>query len=83
MSNQEYNIAAIIPMKPLSEGKSRLARSLTPDQRARISAGMLRRVLVALRGASVDPIWVVGGDERVKHLARNQGGCGSRKWGAT
>ena len=61
-------------MKPLSEGKSRLARSLTPEQRARISAGMLRRVLTALRGASIDPIWVVGGDERVKHLARNQGG---------
>ena len=74
MSNQEYGIAAIIPMKPLSEGKSRLARTLTPDQRARISAGMLRRVLTALSGASIDPIWVVGGDERVKHLARNQGG---------
>ena len=74
MSNQESGIAAIIPMKPLSEGKSRLARSLTPAQRASVSAGMLRRVLVALRGASIDPIWVVGGDERVKHLARNQGG---------
>lgn len=74
MSNQEYSIAGIIPMKPLSEGKSRLARDLTPEQRADISAGMLRRVLVALRGASIDPIWVVGGDERVKNMARNQGG---------
>ncbi len=74
MSNEEHGIAAIIPMKPLSEGKSRLARSLTPSQRTRISAGMLRRVLIALSGASIDPIWVVGGDERVKHLARNQGG---------
>ncbi len=74
MPNQEYNIAAIIPMKPFTEGKSRLARSLTPAQRASISAGMLRRVLIALRGASLDPVWVVGGDERVKHLARNQGG---------
>ena len=74
MSNQEYSIAGIIPMKPLSEGKSRLARDLTPEQRAGISAGMLRRVLVALRGASIDPIWVVGGDERVKNMARNQGG---------
>ena len=74
MSNQEYSIAGIIPMKPLSEGKSRLARDLTPEQRAVISAGMLRRVLVALRGASIDPIWVVGGDERVKNMARNQGG---------
>ena len=74
MSNQEYNIAAIIPMKPLSEGKSRLARSLTPEERASISGGMLRRVLTALRGASIDPIWVVGGDERVKHMTRNNGG---------
>lgn len=74
MSNQEYSIAGIIPMKPLSEGKSRLARNLTPEQRAGISAGMLRRVLVALRGAAIDPIWVVGGDERVKNMARNQGG---------
>ena len=35
---------------------------------------MLRRVLMALRGASVDPIWVVGGDDRVKNMARNNGG---------
>ena len=74
MSNQEYNIAGIIPMKPLSEGKSRLSRDLTADERASISAGMLRRVLVALGGASIDPIWVVGGDERVKHMTRNNGG---------
>ncbi len=73
MSNQEYDIVAIVPMKPLSEGKSRLSRTLTPEQRANISVGMLRRVLVALSGASIDPIWVVGGDERVKNMARNQG----------
>ncbi len=74
MSKQEHSIAAIIPMKPLSEGKSRLARDLSPDQRASISAGMLRRVLIALKGTSIDPIWVVGGDERVKNMTRNLGG---------
>ena len=73
-SNQEYDVVAIIPMKPLTQGKSRLARTLSPLERASISSGMLRRVLAALRGASIDPIWVVGGDERVKQLARNQGG---------
>ena len=73
MSNQEYDIIAIIPMKPLTEGKSRLAQTLSPEQRANISMGMLRRVLTALKGASIDPIWVVGGDDRVKNLARNQG----------
>ena len=74
MSNQEYEIIAIVPMKPLTEGKSRLAQTLSPEERANITIGMLRRVLVALRGASIDPIWVVGGDERVKNLARNSGG---------
>ncbi len=74
MTNQEYEIVAIVPMKPLSQGKSRLALTLSPEERANISIGMLRRVLTALRGASIDPVWVVGGDERVKHVARNQGG---------
>ena len=74
MSNQEYDIAAIIPMKPLTEGKSRLSRTLSPEERASISAGMLRRVLVALQGATIDPIWVVGGDDRIRHMARNNGG---------
>ncbi len=74
MSNLEYDIIAVVPMKPLAEGKSRLARSLTPEERASISMGMLRRVLGSLRGASIEFIWVVGGDERVKNLARNQGG---------
>ena len=82
-ANQEYDIIAVIPMKPLADGKSRLAQTLTPDERASISFGMLRRVLVALRGASIDPIWVVGGDERVKNLARNQGDCGTKKWAGT
>ncbi len=66
-------VVAIVPMKPLSEGKSRLARSLTPEMRAELAAGMLRRVLVAIQGASIDQVWVVGGDDRVRGLARNHG----------
>ena len=80
-SNQECDIIAIIPMKPLTEGKSRLAKTLSPDERASISFGMLRRVLIALRGACVDPVWVVGGDERVKNLAHNQGGLWHEEMG--
>ena len=80
-SKQEYDIIAVIPMKPLSAGKSRLAKTLSPDERASISIGMLRRVLLALRGASIDPIWVVGGDERVKNLARNLGGIWHEEMG--
>ena len=39
-------------MKPLAEGKSRLARQLTRDQRAELTVGMLRRVISAIRGDS-------------------------------
>lgn len=70
MLNEEHNVIAIIPMKSLSDGKSRLARALTEDQRAEITLGMLRRVLKALGGASIDMIWVIGGDDRVKRLSR-------------
>ena len=55
-------------MKPLSEGKSRLSQDLTADQRADLVLGLLRRVIVAIRGAGMDTIWVVGGDERVNEL---------------
>ena len=80
-SIRAYDIVAIIPMKPLSQGKSRLARTLSPEQRANISMGMLRRVLVALKGAFIDPVWVVGGDDRVMRLARNQGGIWHEEMG--
>jgi 2-phospho-L-lactate guanylyltransferase len=65
------DIAAIVPMKPLSNGKSRLARSLTPEMRADLAIGMLRRVLMAVKAAPIDHLWVVGGDERVRNMARN------------
>ena len=61
MLNEENNVIAIVPMKNLSDGKSRLARSLTQEQRGELALGMLRRVLVALTGTSIDMIWVVGG----------------------
>jgi 2-phospho-L-lactate guanylyltransferase len=71
MLNEESNVIAIVPMKPLSNGKSRLARTLTEDQRAEITLGMLRRVLKALNGASISTICVIGGDDRVKRVARD------------
>jgi 2-phospho-L-lactate guanylyltransferase len=61
----------IIPMKRLSEGKSRLANQLTVDQRAALVAGMLRRVISAVKSANIGLFWVVGGDARVRHLTRN------------
>jgi 2-phospho-L-lactate guanylyltransferase len=64
-------VIPIIPMKPLNEGKTRLARQLTRDQRAELIVGMLRRVITAIRGASIGLFWVIGGDERVMRLTRN------------
>ena len=68
------NVIAIVPMKPLSKGKSRLGKSLSASQRADLALGMLRRVLLAIKAASVETIWVVGGDERVRRMTLNLGG---------
>jgi len=60
-------------MKPLSQGKSRLAQTLTAEQRADLALGMLRRVVLAIKAAAVDTVWVVGGDERVRELTQTLG----------
>ena len=65
---------AIIPMKPLADSKTRLSRKFTPEQRGDLSLGMLRRVIMAVRAASIDVFWVVGGDQRVRNLTRNCSG---------
>ena len=65
---------AIVPMKPLLDSKTRLSDRLTPEERANLTIGMLRAVLEAIKGASVDPVWVVGGDQRVREEAE-QGGA--------
>ncbi len=74
MTQEESGIVAIIPMKPLARSKTRLSPDRTMDQRADLVVGMLRRVLMALQGASIDMFWVVGGDQRVRNMARNSGG---------
>ena len=74
MVTESQNVIAIIPMKPLAQGKSRLARSLTEEQRADLALGMLRRVILAIKAASVDTVWVVGGDDRVRAITRGLGG---------
>ena len=73
MVTDSENVIAIVPMKPLSQGKSRLAQSLSAEQRADLVLGMLRRVLLAIKAASIETVWVVGGDERVRNLTRNLG----------
>ena len=61
-------------MKPLPDSKTRLSDRLTPGQRGELTIGMLRRVLEAILGAGVDPIWVVGGDQRVREETEAGGG---------
>lgn len=73
MVTESRNVIGIVPMKPLSQGKSRLAQTLSADQRADLALGMLRRVVLAIKAASVDTVWVVGGDARVRELTRNLG----------
>jgi 2-phospho-L-lactate guanylyltransferase len=74
MAEESPGVTAIIPMKPLAVSKTRLSRELTPEQRADLVIGMLRRVIMAVRGASIGAFWVVGGDQRVRHLTRNLDG---------
>ena len=63
------SVAAIVPMKPLSEAKTRLSDHLDPTARARLSAAMLDSTLAALRDSAVARTVVVGGDECVKAIA--------------
>ena len=71
----------IVPMKPLARAKTRLSGELTPPERMALSLNMLRRVLQAIVGAvpglpedaTVESLWVVGGDSDVSRVAREEG----------
>ena len=63
-------ISALVPVKSLSAGKSRLAPALTARERAALSLYMLQKVLDALRrSCRFDWIGVVTNDPRVHSLA--------------
>ena len=66
-------MAAVVPMKPLAESKTRLASALPPARRAALSLAMLRSVLRALSRSRMARIIVVGGDCRVRDEAREMG----------
>ncbi len=71
---RNFTVVPIIPMKPLAEGKTRLGRQFNQSERADLAAGMLQRVISAIKGASIELFWVIGGDDRVTRLVRNQDG---------
>lgn len=68
------SVWAIVPMKSLSEAKSRLASVLSPAERATLGQQLLVRTLEVLAEvAAVDRILVVSGDPRALSLAREHG----------
>ena len=71
MIEETLELVAVIPMKPLSRSKTRLAPHMSEEQRSDLVVGMLRRVLGAIKGSSIEMFWVVGGDERIRNVARN------------
>ena len=71
MIEETSELVAVIPMKPLSRSKTRLAPHMSEEQRSDLVVGMLHRVLGAIKGSSIEMFWVVGGDERIRNVARN------------
>lgn len=61
-------VVVIVPMKPLRLVKSRLEERLGSRQREAVSLGMFDRVVRAALDSSATAVWVVGGDESVRHV---------------
>jgi len=65
---------AIVPVKPLRRGKSRLAGILTEDERADLNRALLQHTLQILSELrEVDEVLVVSRDPQVLTIARNYG----------
>jgi 2-phospho-L-lactate/phosphoenolpyruvate guanylyltransferase len=65
---------AIVPVKPLRRGKSRLAGILTEDERADLNRALLQHTLQILSELrEVDEVLVVSRDPQVLTIARNHG----------
>src|SRR5574338_274499 len=63
---------AIVPVKPLRRGKSRLAGVLTEEQRTLLNYTMLAKTLKALSGVpEVDQVLVISRDSGALALARD------------
>ena len=65
---------AIVPVKPLRRGKSRLAATLTDDERAELNRMLLERTLRTLTGLKeVEEVLVVSRDSSALAIARDLG----------
>ena len=66
------SIWAIIPVKPLSRGKSRLSEVLSPQERQQLSEMLFRRVLTAVKDTpQVAGTLVISRDPRALAIARD------------
>ena len=67
-------ITALVPFKPLSEAKSRLANILSPADRRTLALAMLDDVLTALsRSSSIDRVIVTASDHAAQALVMSRG----------
>jgi 2-phospho-L-lactate guanylyltransferase len=67
-------IWAIVPVKPLRRGKSRLAGTLTEDERAELNQTLLQRTLSTLSGIKeLEQVLVVSRDTHALQIARQHG----------
>ena len=65
---------AIVPVKPLRRGKSRLSGILSEDESADLNRALLQHTLQTLSGLrEVDEVLVVSRDPQVLTIARNHG----------
>ncbi len=68
-------VTAVIPVKALSEAKSRLGSVLDPGRRQELVLEMLKHVLRAVRGSRVHRILVVTRDRTVGAVVAAEGGA--------
>ena len=74
-------VVAIVPMKPLSQAKTRLSEDLSLGQRGSLTLNLFRRVVKTIAQTAADPltrtpieeVWVVGGDTMVRDAALSHG----------
>jgi 2-phospho-L-lactate guanylyltransferase len=65
---------AIVPVKPLRRGKSRLAGILSEEERTVLNQDLLERTLKTLSGLKeLDQVLVVSRDQHALNIARNHG----------
>lgn len=65
-------IWAIVPVKPLRRGKSRLAETLTEDERAELNSQLLMHTLATLKKTpEVEEVLVVSRDPKALAIARD------------